>query len=366
MIGIGPCAAAAMMSLFRRDAFGLVVALLLGCTFPLAFAQQFQATRPAAVIYEGTYPGWPWVAAGKDGTLFCVFREGTVHDYSPLGKVMFSRSIDLGRTWSRAETIVDAPDVDDRNAAIVELPDRSLLVTYNTYTAERQSTAKSVRSTDGGKSWSEPTAIGIPNTRTRAAAVVLHDGSLVLPLYLAPGSGAVAARSSDSGRAWQGVRVPDSDGFVGDEWDLLEVSANRLVGILRNNHPTSDGTFWKTESQDGGRTWSVPLPTNVRSKRFSSPPQIVRQGQTPILIHADRRMVSVSAVRTDDPRLLHWDVDQRLPCYLYNADGSPILDASYPVSVRLDDRRRLIVDYEIRPASRRITAYVVTLPADWK
>ena len=48
---------------------------------------------------------------------------------------MFSRSTDQGRTWSRAETIVDAPEVDDRNAAIVELPDRSLLVTYNTYTA---------------------------------------------------------------------------------------------------------------------------------------------------------------------------------------------------------------------------------------
>ena len=114
--------------------------------------------------------------------------------------------------------------------------------------------------------------------------------------------------------------MPDAEGFVGDEWDLLEVEPDRLVGILRNNQPRSDGTFWKTESRDGGRSWAVPLPTNVQSKRFSSPPQIVRHGQTPILIYADRRMVSVSAVRTDDPDFLHWDVDHRLPCYLYNAD----------------------------------------------
>ncbi|MGC8644058.1 MAG: sialidase family protein [Isosphaeraceae bacterium] len=331
-----------------------------------ARAQQAPATRPAAVIFEGRYPGWPWVARGGDGTLFCVFREGTVHDFSPSGKVMLSRSTDQGRTWTRAETIVDAPEVDDRNVAIVELPDRSLLVTYNTYTAARESTAKSVRSIDGGKTWSAPTAIGIPNTRTRAAAVVLHDGTVVLPLYLAPGSGAVAARSSDHGRTWQSVRVPDAQGFVGDEWDLLEVEPGRLIGILRNNQPGSDGCFWKTESSDGGRTWSVPRPTNVRSKRSPSPPQIVRHGQTLLLIYADRRMVSVSAVRAMGPDFLHWDLEHRLPCYLYNPDESPILDASYPVSARLDDRRRIIVDYEIRSDSRRIAAYVVTLPTDWK
>ena len=329
-------------------------------------AQQMPATQPAAVIFEGSYPGWPWVTSGSDGTLYCVFREGTIHEYSPSGKVMLSRSIDQGRTWSQAETIVDAPEVDDRNAAIVELADRSLLVTYNIYTNARESTAKSVRSTDGGKTWSAPASLGIANTRTCAAAVVLHDSSLVLPLYLAPGSGALAARSSDNGRSWQCARVPDAKGFIGDEWDLLEVSPGRLIGILRNNQSGSDGTFWKTESRDGGRSWSVPRPTNVRSNRFPSPPQIVRHGHTPILIYADRRMVSVSAVRSTDPDFLRWDVDNRLPCYLYCADESPILDASYPVSARLDDCRRIIVDYEIRSQSHRIAAYVVTLPAGWK
>lgn len=343
----------------------LIVAFPISTPGP-AQAQQSPSSRPSAVIYEGSYPGWPWVAAGKAGALFCVFREGTIHDYSPSGKVMFSRSTDQGRRWSRAETIVDAPEVDDRNAAIVELPDGSLLVTYNTYTSARESTAQSVRSTDGGKSWSAPAAIGIASTRTRAGAVVLHDGSLLLPLYLAPGSGAIAARSTDNGRTWQGVRVPDADGFVGDEWDLLEIEPGRLIGILRNNQPASDGTFWKTESRDGGRSWAVPRATNVQSKRFPSPPQIVRHGQTVMLIYADRRMVSVSAVRTTDPEFLRWDVDRRLPCYRYNADESPISDASYPVSARLDDRRRIIVDYEIRKDSHQISAYIVTLPADWK
>ncbi len=347
---------------FLRAASGKFGRLLLALAIlPLrpSQAQQAPATQPSVVIFEGNYPGWPWVAAGKDGQLYCVFREGTLHDYSPAGKVMFTVSTDQGRTWTPAETIVDAPEVDDRNAAIVELPDRSLLVTYNTYTAARESTAKSVQSRDGGKTWSAPTALGFPNTRTRAAAVVLHDGALVLPLYIAPGSGALAARSSDSGRSWQGARVPDAEGFTGDEWDVLEVAAGRLVGILRNNHPRSDGTFWKTESRDGGRSWAIPRPTNVRSLRYSSPPQIVRQGRSVLLIFADRRMVSVSAVATSDPDYLKWDLEHRLLCYHYNRDESPILDGSYPVSAEIDPQRRIIVDYEIRYQSRRITGYVV-------
>ena len=43
---------------------------------------------------------------------------------------------------------------------------------------------------------------------------------------------------------------------------------------------------------------------------------------------------------TADKDFLRWDVDRRLPCYLYNADESPIPDGSYPVSVAVGPRRR--------------------------
>lgn len=338
--------------------------VLLASAVPPVDAQA-PATKPAVVIYEGTYPGWPWIAAGQDGTLHCVFREGTAHEFSESGRILHTTSRDQGRSWSRPAVIVDAPGVDDRNVAIAELPDRRLLVTYNTYTAARASEAMAVVSDDGGRTWSAPASLGIANTRTRAAVVPLADGSSILPLYLAPGSGALAARSTDGGRSWQAIRVPDAEGFVGDEWDLLEVEPGRLVGILRNNRPGSDGTFWKTESRDGGRTWAVPRPTNVRSLRYPSPPQIVRHGPSVLLIHADRRMVSVSIVRTQDPDFLTWDVEHRLPAYLYNRDETPIADGSYPVSAPIGRTRRFVVDYEIRPDSRRIAGYVVELPGEW-
>jgi glycerophosphoryl diester phosphodiesterase len=322
-------------------------------------------SKPDVVIYEGTYPGWPWVCAGADSTLYCVFREGTIHDFSAAGKAMICTSRDQGRTWSKAAVIVDEPNVDDRNVAIVELPNKDLLVTYNRYTRMKESLAMTVRSSDGGKTWSTPRPVGEANSRTKSAAVVLSDGTLLLPFYVAPGNGALAAVSKDNGATWKTARVPDAEGFVGDEWDALEVSPGKIVGVLRNSHRTTDGTFWITRSTDGGRTWTTPQRSNVRSDRFPSPAQICRQGQTPTLIFADRRMVSVSAVRGSDPSFLRWDLEHRLPCYLYNADESPIADGSYPVSAAIGGSRRLIVDYEIRKDSRRIVGYFVDFPNNW-
>lgn len=325
----------------------------------------YQRTAPDVIVYEGKYPGWPWIAAGASGTLYCVWREGTVHDYSEDGRIMLARSSDKGRTWTAAEVIVDAPGVDDRNVAIVELPNGELLVTYNTYTADKQSEAMTVRSSDGGKTWSAPQSLGIPNTRTRSAGVVLSNGDVLLPLYIAPGGGALAAISYNNGRTWESFPVPDTDGFVGDEWDALEVEPKRIIGISRNNHAQSDGYFWVFESTDRGKTWSVPKKSNVQSARYPSPPQLCRHGQTPTLVYSDRRMVSVSAVKSSDPSFVTWDVTQAVRCYQYNPDASPIPDGSYPCSVQVASRVRLIVDYEIRGDTGRIAGYYVSFPEGW-
>jgi hypothetical protein len=322
-------------------------------------------SKPDVILYEGSYPGWPWVTAGADGTLYCAFREGKEHGFSATGRALLCTSKDQGRTWSGATVIVDASGVDDRNVAIAALPNRDLLVTYNTYTRAGESLAMTVRSSDGGRTWGKPRSVGTDNTRTRAAAHPLADGTLLLPYYVAPGNGALAGLSRDNGTTWKTARVPDAEGFVGDEWDVLEVAKGHVVGILRNSHPKTDGTFWMTESKDGGQTWSAPKQTNVRSQRHPSPAQLTRQGQTPTLVYADRRMVSVSAVKPAADSLLRWDLGKRLPCYRYNADESPIRDGSYPVSVAVGPRERLIVDYEIRKESQRISGYFVTFPEDW-
>lgn len=327
--------------------------------------ETYQRTKPDVVIFEGKYPGWPWIAAGASGTLYCVWREGTIHDYSADGRIMFAQSSDKGRTWTVPKVIIDEPEVDDRNVAIVELPNGELLLTYNTYTAAKESLAVMSRSSDGGNTWSKSESLGIPNSRTRAAAVVLSNGDLLLPLYVAPGNGAIAALSYNNGRNWESVKIPDTDGFVGDEWTALEVDKKHIIGISRNNAPNSDGFFWVTESMDRGKTWSTPKKTNVQSERYPSPAQLCLHGTTPTLIYSDRRMVSVAAAKTGDPNYVTWSVDKRLKAYQYNPEGKDIPDGSYPCSVQVTSKIRLIVDYEITPTGNRISGYYCTFPEDW-
>lgn len=320
-------------------------------------------SKPEVILYRGAYPGWPWVArAGKK--LACVFRDDGVHDFSPTGRVLLTESADDGRTWSRARVVADQPDVDDRNAAVAQLPVGALMVCYNTYTKDRVSRCMVTRSADG-IAWSEPTMIADLDARTRAAPLALASGDLLIPIYKAPGSGSIAAVSADEGKTWRLHAVHDVPGFVGDEWSVLEVEKGRLVGIIRNSG-AQDGFFWKTESRDGGRTWQKPVRTNVQSRRHPSPAHLDRHGKTPVLTYADRRMVSVSMVTTSDADFVRWDVEARVPCYQYRADGGAIADASYPVSVAVGPRRRFVVDYEIRDEGKWIAGYYVDLPAAWE
>ena len=322
-------------------------------------------SRPDVIVYRGGYPGWPWVArAGKD-RLVCAFRDDSVHDFSPGGKVLWTVSGDGGRTWAPARVVADEPGVDDRNAAIVQLPDGRLLVSYNTYTSKRVSRPMVVASADGGATWGRPSPIAELDARTRAAAIGLASGEILIPIYRAPGNGSIAAVSADNGNIWRLFDVPDPPGFLGDEWSVLEVEKGRIVGILRNSG-AADGTFWKTESRDNGRRWDRPVRTNVRDARSTSPAHLDFHGKTPVLTYADRRMVSVSMVTTTDPAFRTWDLAHRLPCYQYRSDGGPIADAGYPVSVAVGPHRRLIVDYEIRPEGKWIAGYFVDLPPAWK
>jgi hypothetical protein len=351
----------------RRQFLGdstLSLAALSGLGAAPASAETPVKSKPDVLVYDGTYPGWPWVAAGSGGTLYCVFREGTVHGYSGVGRAMLVKSVDKGKTWSEASVIIDYPFVDDRNVAITELGSGDLLVTYNVYMSDKKCEAMTIRSRDGGDTWLAPQSAGVPDTRTRGAAVQLRSGAVLFPLYSASRKGAIAGRSEDGGTTWTHAFVPNSDGFVGDEWSVLEVEAGHLVGVSRNHHPQPDANFYVTESQDDGKTWSPGRKTNVHTVR-PCPAQITKHNGAPMLVYADHRMVSVAAATTKDPAFVEWDVDHRLRCYQYMEDGSRIPDTGYPCSVAVGPNTRLVVDYEIRPDSKRIAGYFVEFPGDW-
>ena len=346
--------------------------------------------RPDVIVYQrrgyqlkrqGTYPAWPWVTrAGKD-RLVCVFREGTRHNTNPAPRppevLMWTESNDDGKTWSTARVLIDPDGTHERNASVASLPDGSLMVVYDVRTPDlSRYDAMAVVSRDGGASWGEPVIV-CEGGGTRCAAIGLTTGDILIPIYThelgAAGRGnCVAMRSSDAGTTWDRHPVPNPDNLPGDEWSIAEVEQGRVVGIT-HFRGQDDGRYFKTESRDGGRTWDVPVKTNVSQPdpviwpgRNGGPPQLDMHGKTPVLTYSDHRLLSVSMATTTDPEFRTWDVEGQVNCYRYPEE---ISDGGYPCSVAIGERRRLVIDYEIRAGNTVdgmwIAGYFVDLPSEW-
>lgn len=355
---------------------------------------QVAKTEADVVIFEGNYPTWPWVTRDDNGKLYCVFREDglkdrkdTGHGYSPLGHVRITTSDDSGKTWTPSWVVVDNPGKDDLGVSLAVMSDQSLLVSYwSRFSAGGYSQPWVTRSTDDGQTWQESIPISDQDTRSRGEPVEMSNGQIFVPIYRSmyhkDGLQSIAAVSGDGGRTWQNHLVPNASAKESNEWSALEVEPGRIIGLLRDECPATRGLLWKTESHDFGRTWMIPIATNVRdSTSTASPPQLGFHGDRVVLTYSDARQVSVSMVTTDDPEFVQWNVDERVPCFQYRADGKKIADASYPCSVAVGPQRRLIVDYEIESLitpspdhvidyeltveRKQITGHFVDTPVDW-
>lgn len=122
----------------------------------------------------GEYEAFPDVCRLANGDLFVVFYGGYGHvsnprDNLPRGGAVYGvRSSDEGKTWSEPFVVVDTPE-DDRDPHATQLANGDILVSFfdSVYYREdgkrkRDAQAYVVRSTDGGKTWGEPNVITTP------------------------------------------------------------------------------------------------------------------------------------------------------------------------------------------------------------
>ena len=80
---------------------------------------------------QGRHHAFPGLARLPNGDLGVVFGDGVAH-VCPFGRIMFTRSSDNGRTWSKAVCIVETPS-DERDPSIHTLPNGRVAVTLNTW-----------------------------------------------------------------------------------------------------------------------------------------------------------------------------------------------------------------------------------------
>jgi hypothetical protein len=220
----------------------------------------------------------PQLAADRDGGISVLYTVGkeVPGERFPKSALRFIRSTDEGRSWSDPRTVNDGTEFGSHNFhALTAAPDGSLLATWLDARRGKSGVWMS-RSTDGGRTWeanrpiySDPTC---PCCRTSVA--VAGDGSIYVAWRaILPGDvrDVVVTRSSDGGKSWAApVRVR------ADDWvypgcphagPSLEVDAKGAVHVAWWTGKEGEAGVYYARSTDGARTFvAQPIATGERAR----------------------------------------------------------------------------------------------------
>lgn len=365
----------------------------------------YQVHEVKTISTNQTYHGWPTVARLASSELLVMVSAGREGHVCPFGQVHLIRSADNGATWTGPEILANGP-LDDRDAGILQTRGGTVLVNWFTSTAAmyvlqhaetkggealrslgsdgfiarcrkvRAALTPAVvrrelgvwmrRSDDGGRTWSEKYKVargaGAPH-----GPMELSDGRLLFignwNARAMSGSEQDDARpllgvrlSKDGGRTWRLIgEIPQRPGDAPGTYHephAVQTPSGRIVVHIRNHSQQDGGHVLQSESDDGGRTFSVPHTIGL----VGLPAHL--------LVLRDGRLLSTFGYRVDpygNRASLSEDGGRTWgePMIL---DEKPVVrDLGYPSTVELADGSLLSVWYERLPGS----AYATVQAARW-
>jgi len=186
---------------------------------------------------------FPMLVKLRDGTLGAVVRGGAPH-VGRRGRLDFIRSTDGGRTWTAPVVAADGP-WDNRNPALGQMPDESLLLAYaeaRSYRADGTFDLMAgpyvtilVTARDCGKSWSARRSLKSPisNPSPFGKTNVARDGTAMLSLYEMPSKRVGLLRLRDSGKTWSDWTILPGR----DETQTIEISDGHWMAFTRIGEP---------------------------------------------------------------------------------------------------------------------------------
>ena len=214
-----------------------------------------------------------------NGDLACVWFGGTQEGVPDIS-VQFSRLARGSDTWTQPETLSDDPTRSEQNPLLFPAPDGTLWLIWTAQISGNQDTAivRCRKSADHGHSWGPIETLFGPRaeggTFMRQPMVVLENGDWLLPIWVCtttPGRKWVGDEdisavkiSSDQGRSWTEVTVPDSKGCV--HMSILDLKDGTLAAFYRSRWADN---VHVSHSTDGGRSWTAPVPTELPNNNSS-------------------------------------------------------------------------------------------------
>lgn len=183
--------------------------------------------------------------------------------------------------WSAAQQLTDDPARSEQNPVQFDAPDGRRLILHTAQPGGNQDDCVVRMRSEGEPPVDLPLARG---TFIRGAVTVRGDGAWLLPLFRCvsrPGERwtgshdtAALAISPDAGQSWRAVEVPGSIGCV--HMTLVPLGPDHYAAFYRRRQADF---VHRSESRDGGETWSVPVATDVPNNNSSIGVIALRDGR---------------------------------------------------------------------------------------
>lgn len=212
----------------------------------------------------------------KDGRIMYAYTQYYGDDWTDhaTARIAAIYSFDEGETWSSPVVLIEKEETDLNimSVSLLTLQNGDLLLGY----ARKKQVGEEVlcqpafrRSTDDGKSWSEPifcqNCIDGYFCTTNDRLIQLKNGRIFT--VVAEKGKVIFCYSDDNGQSWQTLPIklssPYTDWVQLQEPGMLELPDGRLWVWMR----TSYGFQYQAFSSDNGDTWTTPMPNFA----FSSP-----------------------------------------------------------------------------------------------
>ena len=215
-----------------------------------------------------------------NGDLACVWFGGSQEGVADIS-IYFSRLAKGSECWSVPLKLSDDPTRSEQNPILFPAPDGKLWLLYTAQKSGNQDTAivRCRISDDNGETWGPvATLFDQAGTFVRQPVLVLDNGEWLVPVFYCrtqPGEKWVGNNdisavliSSDQGASWSEHQVPGSVGCV--HMNVEQMPDGSLLAFFRSRWADA---IYSCRSSDRGRTWSVPLaselPNNNSSIQFT-------------------------------------------------------------------------------------------------
>jgi predicted neuraminidase len=228
--------------------------------------------------HPGPYKHPAAITELSNGDLYIAYYGGA-GEYSTNTAVYGSRRVKGYRSWSDPVVIADTPFQADGNPVVWQAPDGVVWLFYVNLNGETwsQATVRAKISNDGAQTWSDSFSISDqPGSMVRGKPIVLIGGDYLLPMYHETGGdreqmGADTAsyflRYEPKTKQWSETnRIESATGNLQPQ--VVQVNEQELFCLMRRGGgygPESSGYIQRSDSTDGGRTWSKAEDTEFKN-----------------------------------------------------------------------------------------------------